>query len=85
MGSILSSVLFSGFISFIGFSFVAASLFGGFLNGSLPLCIRCCVKFMPEIDETVPTNMIYLISMIFSIVYTYPMLYFKQFTTISGI
>ena len=85
IASILSCFLFSGLVHLATLSLFTAGVLGGFLTGSLPLCIRACIVFMPEVDETISTNMIFLISQILSIGYTYPVLYFKQYTNVNGI
>ena len=85
VGSIVSGFLFPLFIHYFYYSLITAALYGGFLSGSLPLCIRACINYMPEIDETMSTNMIFFISQILAIAYTYPILYFKGGTEITGL
>jgi Major Facilitator Superfamily len=83
--SIISSILFAGLLMFDYLTILTSILYGACLTGFLPLGIRSCVEYNPNISESVPTTMIYLGGQVFSCIYTYPILYFSDFAVISGL
>jgi isoprenylcysteine carboxyl methyltransferase (ICMT) family protein YpbQ len=82
--SVISSFLFVGLIKFHHITILTSGLYGSFLIGSIPLGIRRCVEHNPYIKESIPTNMIVFFAQLFSCIYTYPILYFKDFSKITG-
>jgi hypothetical protein len=63
---------------------IFVGIFGAAIIGGLPLGIRACVEYMTNIHDSIPTNMIYMISQVLSCIYTYPIQYFQDLTGISG-
>ena len=82
--SVLISILFSAFVSSQLWGIIISFFYGASLTGALPLCIRACTNYIPQIHESIPTMMIYLFATIFSCIYLYPMVYSKEFTTLNG-
>ena len=82
--SIFISIFFSAVVSFEIWAIIVSFFYGGSLIGVLPLSIRACINYSPEIQESIPTNMIYLWATIFSCIYSYPMEYCKELTTWNG-
>jgi Major Facilitator Superfamily len=83
--SIISSILFAGLLMFDYLTILTSILYGACLTGFLPLGIRSCVEYNPNISESVPTTMIYFSAQVLSCIYTYPILYFSDFAVISGL
>ena len=76
--------MFSAIVSYQELGIAVSILYGASLTGALPLCIRACINYAPEIQESIPTNMIYVSAQIFSCIYSYPIQYCKELTTVTG-
>ena len=83
--AIISAFGFSAVIQIEIADFVVAIIYGGTIISTLPLGIRACVEYMNEIHDSIPTNMIYMISQILSCIYTYPIQFSKDIIGISGL
>ena len=93
----ISPVRIFALISLIGIilwaslaSYFSGNLFGAFVSGLglfgfMPLGIQATEDQNKNIEESIPTNLIFLTEQILSIAYTYPIIYFYEWVKISGL
>ena len=88
---IFALISFSGIImwavlakNFIG-NIVAAMVSGLGLFGFMPLGIQAAVDQNKNIEESIPTNLIFLTAQALSVGYTYPIIYFYKWFNLSGL
>jgi MFS family permease len=81
VGSVAMCAAVLAFSAFLPVSCIYA--FG--ICGFVPLAIRQVAEFHPEIDSGVPTNILYFSAQIFSLIYSYPAIYFQVLTGYSGL
>ena len=78
--SIASSILFAVFIENKIASFILASLVGFSIIGFAPLGLKMSVNLAENVEESIPANVIFGSAEVFSLVVTYPLIYFDQGT-----
>jgi hypothetical protein len=78
--SIVSSILFAALIENKIATMILASLFGFSTIGFTPLGLKISVSSAKEIEESIPANMIFGSSQIYSLIMTYPLQYFEDGT-----
>lgn len=60
-------------------------IYGFGICGFVPLAIREVVERNPELDPAVPANILFFTAQIFSLIYSYPSIYFQVLTGLSGL
>jgi hypothetical protein len=78
--SIASSILFPVFIENKIASFIFSSLVGFSIIGFAPLGLKMSVSLAENVEESIPANVIFASAEVFSLVVTYPLIYFHQGT-----
>ena len=83
--SIVGIALWAGLaFNFIGNIF-GAMISGLGLFGFMPLGIQAAVEQNKNIEESIPTNLIFLTAQALSVAYTYPIIYFYGWCNLSGL
>jgi hypothetical protein len=59
-------------------------LLGISLLGFVPLALRICVLSLYPLHESIATNLLFTFAQVFSLIYTYPILFFQSYTGRSG-
>ena len=83
--SIVSIIFWAAVIWNLLLAIIGSVLVGFTIIGFVPLGIRAAVEQNQEIEESIPTNMIFFTAQILSLIYTYPLEYFNQLTHLTGL
>jgi len=83
--SIFSMIFWAAIIGTLLLAIIGSVFVGFSLVGFVPLGIRCAVEQNLRIEESIPTNMIFFMAQILSLIYTYPVQYFSTFTHYTGL
>mmetsp|Transcript_19997 Transcript_19997/g.20055 ORF Transcript_19997/g.20055 Transcript_19997/m.20055 type:complete len:294 (+) Transcript_19997:337-1218(+) len=83
--SIFSMIFWAALIGTLLLAIIGSVFVGFSLVGFVPLGIRCAVEQNLRIEESIPTNMIFFMAQILSLIYTYPVQYFSTFTHYTGL
>lgn len=82
--SMIGIILWAGLASYFWGNILGAIISGIGLFGFLPLGIEVAVEQNKKIEESISTNLIFLVIQIISIGYTYPFIYFHEWLQVSG-
>ena len=83
--AIIAAVLQCVFLDIYSLYLVLDFLFGIGLVGFVPLAVRMGVIAASPLDESIPTNLMFTSAQVFSLIYTYPIIYFQQGKGWSGL
>lgn len=83
--SIFSMIFWAAIIGTLILAIIGGVFVGFSLVGFVPLGIRCAVEQNIRIEESIPTNMIFFMAQVLSLLYTYPVQYFSTFTHYTGL
>jgi hypothetical protein len=82
--AIIAAVLQCVFLDIYALYLVLDFIFGIGLVGFVPLAVRMGVIAASPLDESIPTNVMFTSAQVFSLVFTYPIIYFQQDSGYSG-
>lgn len=74
IGTVTSSLFWCFFAQYIIIDFIMGGAFGFFFLGLIPLGLRYSIEYNKNIIETLPSGMIFFLTQIFALLFTYPIL-----------
>lgn len=83
--SLTGILIWAGFSNDFYGNIIGATISGFGLFGFLPLGIQAAVDQNKNIEESLSTNLIFLVAQSLSVAYTYPIIYFYKWLSMSGL
>ena len=83
--SMVGVILWASLARYYYGNLVSSTICGLGLFGFMPLGIQAAVEQNKNLEESIPTNLIYLTAQAMSVAYTYPIIYFYGWVSLSGL